>query len=189
MPRYPAVPHTARARKKIRRVLREFKHRQLYTRGGRRVTKRSQAIRIALEEARRRNPGGYSLSAEQYRSLRKARAIMRRSHGRTTRRRARHTIRRLTRYRSNPEGGAGKWVAFGLIAFGAYLLLRPTQPTVMPVGTGATGLFQQGQGILSSLQSILGSLGSWVPQSGVPGTTGTWGEAATVIGGSDIQAA
>ncbi len=49
------VPKTPAARKKIEKVMREFKHRTLHSgRDGRVVTDRKQAIAIALSEARRR---------------------------------------------------------------------------------------------------------------------------------------
>jgi hypothetical protein len=52
--RYPKVPKTKRAKRKVKTTMREFSKGTLKTRGGRRVRSRKQAIAIALAQARRR---------------------------------------------------------------------------------------------------------------------------------------
>ncbi len=48
------TPSGPKAQRKIKKVLGEFKLKKLFSSSGKKVTKRSQAVAIALSEARRR---------------------------------------------------------------------------------------------------------------------------------------
>lgn len=80
-----------------------------------------------------------------------------------------HAGQAQRKYRRNPK--ETKWLAFALIGFGAFLLLRPRTPAPVPVVSGGGGTILGGFNI-GNLSNLFGQIGNLFGGPSNNGTTG-----------------